>query len=140
VLVRSLCGLEVDTSQGNPFAPEWVDLGMQFVSFAGARAQPPHAPAEGNEETAQHLAREGLPILTHLEHPPVDGGVIQPIIQPTPVYAWSVVYPVGNPTKGVDALLEAATQLGAAGDWLKLPDPFWLPEPESSSASVAELR
>jgi DNA-binding transcriptional LysR family regulator len=132
VAVGAIQNLEIDISQGNPWAPEWVDLGTQLMEFASARAQPAHPPAEGNEETAQHLARERLPILTHLEHPPVDGGVIQPLVEPTPLYPWAIVHRRGALLSGLVALREAATELAGDEAWLERPERFWLPEPEAS--------
>jgi DNA-binding transcriptional LysR family regulator len=132
VPMRALDGLEIDISQGNPWAPEWVDLGMQLMEYASARAQPAHPPAEGIEETVQHLARERLPILTHLEHPPVEGGIIRPLIEPTPLYQWSIVHPRGAQLSGLRALREAAAELARDDAWLERPERFWLPEPEAS--------
>jgi len=123
---------EIDISEGNIWAPEWVDLGRQFVERVAARAQPPHATAEGREETARHLAREGLPILTHLEAAPVDGGMIRPLVAPRPLYPWSIVHRRASRLAGIVALNDAATALAGSEGWLDRPSRSWLPEPEAT--------
>jgi DNA-binding transcriptional LysR family regulator len=123
---------EIDISEGNTHAPEWVDLGRQFAARVAARPQPAHKTAEGLEETARHLARERLPILTHLEHPPVDGGVMRPLRDPTPLYAWSIVHRGERMLAGVAALQDAAAALARQERWLDRPSGSWLPEPEAS--------
>jgi len=128
----ALADQEIDISEGNIWAPEWVDLGRQFVERVAARAQPPHATAEGREETARHLAREGLPILTHLEAAPVDGGMIRPLVAPRPLYPWSIVHRRASRLAGIVALNDAATALAGSEGWLDRPSRSWLPEPEAT--------
>lgn len=130
----ALAGQEIDISDGNARAPEWVDLGRQLVALLGAVAQPPHASAEGADETARHLARERLPILTHLDAPRVENGVIRPIVEPVPLYPWSIVTRPGDDLAGIAALHAAAAELAAAEGWLARSDGSWLPEPEAATA------
>lgn len=135
VLFAALHDEEIDAGLGNPKAPEWVDLAAQLLDFAGARATPPHVPAEGLEEQAHHLTRQGLPILTSLDHVAVPGGELRAIVDPTPVYPWSIVYRTEGDAVGVRALLDAAAQLAEQERWLDRPADAWLPEPESTRLS-----
>jgi DNA-binding transcriptional LysR family regulator len=41
-----------------------LDIGEQFLAFAGATATAPHEAALGQDDQADHLVRQGLPILT----------------------------------------------------------------------------
>jgi DNA-binding transcriptional LysR family regulator len=135
VPLGALHGLEIDAGLGNPRAPEWGDLAEQLLRFVGARSTPPHEVAEGLEEQAHHLVRQGLPILTAIDHRPVPGGVIRGLSDPVPLYPWSIVYRRDERSAGVAALEAAAAQLGTEEGWLSVPDDAWLPDPESESAS-----
>ena len=75
--VASLAGREIDTNPRSPDAPEWADLAGQVLALAGAYATPPHRAAVGAANQADHLVRQGLPILTGIDHADVPGGVIR---------------------------------------------------------------
>jgi DNA-binding transcriptional LysR family regulator len=132
VRLRDLAGTELDTNPGSPDAHEWIDLMAQFVELAGARPTPPHLPALGLEDQALHLVQQGLPIITTVDHVPVPGGVIRPIVDPVPIYAWSMLWRRGDRSPGVAVLAEAADTVGRQRGWLTLPAEAWLPEPEAS--------
>jgi DNA-binding transcriptional LysR family regulator len=136
VPVEALHGAEIDANLDSPEAPEWSDLARQFLALAGARPTPPHLPAIGLDNQADHLVRQGLPILTGLDHVDVPGGVIRKIVQPTPLYAWSIVWRRGMDSRAVAAVNGAGDQLAAAHRWLKRPDDAWLPEPEASRTAA----
>ncbi|HEY3060390.1 MAG TPA: LysR family transcriptional regulator [Chloroflexota bacterium] len=127
----ALRDVEIDAGLGNPKAPEWVDLATQWLAFSGARPTSPHLPAEGGEEQAHHLARQGLPILTSLDHVAVPGGELRAIVDPAPLYAWSMVWRTDADELSIRALLEAATHLAGHEGWLEQPRDSWLPQPES---------
>jgi DNA-binding transcriptional LysR family regulator len=135
VRVRDLEGAEVDTNAASPEAHEWTDLMNQFVALAGARATPPHLPAVGLEDQALHLVQQGLPIVTTVDHVAVPGGVVRPIVDPVPIYAWSMLWRRGERSPGVAALAEAADVVARQRGWLTLPDGAWLPEPEANRVS-----
>jgi DNA-binding transcriptional LysR family regulator len=132
VALDRIRGAELDAGVNNPKAPEWHDLVTQFLAFSGARPTPPHLPAEGLDEQADHLARQGLPILTAVDHTPVQGGVLRVLEKPTPLYPWSIVYRTDSHANGTQALLDAAVSLGCEEGWLQPPPSAWLPEPEAS--------
>jgi DNA-binding transcriptional LysR family regulator len=132
VPVAALAGMEVDVNLGNPDAPEWSDLSRQFLALSGASAVAPHLPAVGVEEQAHHLTRQGLPILTGVDHAPIPGGVLRRIVDPIPIYAWSLVWRSGLQPRILAPVEAAVADLAAKGGWLELPDGAWLPEPEAS--------
>lgn len=130
---RRLAGAEIDANLYDPAAPEWGDLGRQLLALAGARSTPPHPPAVGLAEAALHLVRQGLPILTGLDQVEIPGGVVRSIVEPVPVYPWSIVFRPGPLEPAVATLLEIARSLATAEGWLELPDDAWMPLPESAA-------
>ena len=133
VPTSALAGLTIDTSAGNPEAPEWVDLGAYLVSEFGAEAAPDHHPGAaavagaGPDETAHHLRTTGWPILTMMETPTVPGVALRPLVDPVPLYPWTMTYRTALQHPGLDALNRAVDQLVDAERWLDRPDSLWLP-------------
>ena len=134
VRIASLEGLEIDVNPANPDAPEWSDLARQFLALSGAYATPPHIPAVGLDDQDHHLARQGLPILTTIDHVDVPGGVIRRLVGPTPIYVWSMSWRLSAHPTGLAATRAAAASLAATNGWLELPADAWLPEPEASTS------
>lgn len=124
--------MTIDTSAGNPEAPEWVELGAALAAEFGARPAPEHHPgmaavaAGGAEETAYHLRSTGWPILTRVDVPPVPRAVIRPLVEPVPLYPWSMVHRRRLDHPALAELADAAAALGVADGWLDLPDTAWL--------------
>src|SRR5215217_4767533 len=104
VPMAALRGTQVDISAGNEQAPEWVDLGMRLLAAFSAEPSPPHPHAEGLEETVRHLHAEGSPILTLLERPIAPGVVVRPLVDPVPLYPWTMVFHRNLRHPGLDAL------------------------------------
>ena len=73
-----------------------------------------------------------MPILTSADHVDVPGGVIRPIVDPVPIYPWSLAWRPGSHPAGLAAILQAATAIAREQGWLDLPGGAWLPEPEAS--------
>ena len=92
---------------------------QQFFALSGAHSTPPHLPAIGLEEQGYHLVRQGLPILASADHVEVPGGVLRPLVDPIPLYAWSMAWRRGSAGEGITALRDAAAELGTAEDWLR---------------------
>jgi DNA-binding transcriptional LysR family regulator len=132
VSLAALDGTEVDAGIGNPRAPEWADLAHQILSLAGAHAVPAHVPAEGIDEQALHLVRQGLPILSAVDHRPIPGGVVRSLGDPVPLYPWSMVRRRDVTSGGAEALEAAAIALATQERWLDPPPDHWLPEPEAT--------
>jgi DNA-binding transcriptional LysR family regulator len=132
VPVGRLAGLEIDVNPARPDAAEWIDFSSQFLDLAGGHPTPPHVSAVGLDNQAHHLVRQGVPILTAVDHVSVPGGIIRPLVDPVPIFPWSMVWRRGLRRDVVVAIEKATTRLAAETDWLALPDGAWLPEPESS--------
>jgi DNA-binding transcriptional LysR family regulator len=132
VPVARLEGLEVDVNPGRPDAVDWTDFARQFLDLAGAKPTPPHVSAVGLDNQAHHLVRQGLPILTAIDHVAVPGGVVRPLVEPVPVFPWSIVWRRGLHRDVVVAIEAATDALRSDMDWLELPPDAWLPEPEAS--------
>ncbi len=133
VPVAALAGVEIDVNPADPEAPDWSDLVVQFLELSGARATPPHLAAVGLENQADHLVRQGIPILTGVDHVALPGGVLRPLVDPVPMFAWSIMWRRGMDAGVLRAITNATARLGAERDWLALPEDAWIPEPEASS-------
>jgi DNA-binding transcriptional LysR family regulator len=136
VPVRSLDGLAIDGLPPHDRAPEWTDLVSQFLALAGAHSTPPHLPAIGLEEQGYHLVRQGLPILASLDSVVVPGGVMRPLVDPVPLYAWSMAWRRDAAADGLTAIRESARELARSEGWLAGAGSggadSWLPEPDAS--------
>ena len=136
VPVRSLKGLEIDGLPPHSKTPEWADLITQFFALSGSHSTPPHLPAVGLQEQGYHLVRQGLPILTSADHVDVPGGVMRPLVDPIPLYAWSMAWRRGTESDGLRTLRNAAAELVTAEGWLDhrgdRDGGTWLPEPDAS--------
>jgi DNA-binding transcriptional LysR family regulator len=122
-----LDGAEVDASNGNEDAPEWVDLAVALLADLGGRASPPHPHVIGSGETARHLRQHRLPILTMTECPPVEGAVVRPLVDPVPLYPWAMVHRSDLRHPALETLAAIAAELSAREGWLVVPDGAWLP-------------
>jgi hypothetical protein len=136
VPVRRLQGLEIDGLPPHARTPEWADLIVQFFALSGAHSTPPHLPAIGLEEQGYHLGRQGVPILTSVDHIDIPGGVMRPLVDPVPLYPWSMAWRRDDASEGLTALREAAAELATADGWLAgvgdRDGSTWLPEPDAS--------
>ena len=130
--LAAIAGLTIDTSGGNTAAPEWVELGEQLVTQHGGVVAPDHHPgmdsvaAAPAEETATHMRTTGWPILSMLDIPAVPGVVLRKLVDPEPVYPWTMVHRSELHHPGLDALNHAVEQLVAEQRWHDLPDNAWL--------------
>jgi DNA-binding transcriptional LysR family regulator len=143
VPVRSLRGLEIDGFPTHDEAPEWTDLIRQFFALSGAHSTPPHLPAVGLEEQGYHLVRQGVPILTAIDHVDVPRGVMRPLVDPVPFYAWSMAWRRDSRSEGLTTLRAAAAELATTEGWLPAAraggSRTWLPEPDASWLANGEL-
>jgi DNA-binding transcriptional LysR family regulator len=131
IAARELRGQEIDAGLGNPEASEWNDFATQVLASWEATSTPPHPRAEGLEDEAEHLARQGLPILTSVDRASVARGVVRAVVAPSPLYPWSIVVRrKGHPATA--EFIAVAERLSQRSQWLDLPDDAWLPEPEAT--------
>jgi DNA-binding transcriptional LysR family regulator len=140
VPIARLEGLEIDVNPGRPDAIDWIDFARQFLDMAGATPTPPHVSAVGLDNQADHLVRQGLLILTAIDHVAVPGGVVRPLVEPVPLFPWSIAWRRGLRREVVSAIEAATDALETETDWLELPPDGWLPEPEASRASSGQRR
>lgn len=143
VPVRSLKGLEIDGLPPHTKTPEWADLVVQFFALSGSHSTAPHLPAIGLEEQGYHLVRQGLPILTSADHIDVPGGVLRRLVDPVPLYAWSMAWRRDTPSGGLDAVRAAAAELAENEGWLDGAGDLgasWLPEPDASRLANGEFQ
>ena len=132
-----LRGQVIDADPATTAAPEWADLVRQFLALTGARPTPPHMPAIGLEEQGYHLVRQGLPILSAIDHVTPPNGVVRQLVDPTPLYAWSMAWLRSGSRRGLDVLDATVDTLCDGEGWLGVRDveggDYWLPEPEASA-------
>lgn len=140
VPVAELRDAEIDANLDDPASPEWTDVARQFFALAGARATRPHPSAIGIAEAAHHLVRQGLPILTGADQADIPGGVVRPIVDPVPIYPWSMMSGAHGANAGLAALTAAADALATSEAWLELPPGAWLPLPESADLARPHVR
>jgi DNA-binding transcriptional LysR family regulator len=131
-----LRGQEIDATPVNQVAPEWADLVRQFLALTGSRPTRPHLPAVGLEEQGYHLVRQNLPILTGVDHIEIPGGVVRQLVDPVPLYPWSMTWLRSIRRSALDALRAAAAAVAGEEGWLDPSDldgGYWLPEPEAGN-------
>jgi DNA-binding transcriptional LysR family regulator len=134
--IAMLAGVEIDANPAQAEALEASDFARQFLNLTGAIATSPHLAAVG-VDVSDHLMKQDLPILTSIDHVEVPGGVISPIVDPTPMYPWSMMWRGGLSPIVLSALNQAIDALAAEHGWLTIPRDFWLPEPEASRVRPA---
>jgi hypothetical protein len=87
--------------------------------------------------------RQGLPILTSADHAEVPGGVIRPLVEPVPLYAWSMAWRRDTKGAGLAALRDASAELARREGWLAGAEDragdTWLPEPDASRLANGDL-
>jgi DNA-binding transcriptional LysR family regulator len=130
--MASIAGLTIDTSGGNTAAPEWVELGAELVAAHGGTVAPDHHPGMDTvagapaDEPANHMRATGWPILTMTDIPPVTGTVIRELVDPVPLYPWTMVHRRELSHPGLSVLGQAVDELVAEEGWHDLPDDRWL--------------
>jgi hypothetical protein len=130
--LAAIAGLTIDTSGGNDAAPEWVELGAELVAEHGGIVAPDHHPgmdsvaAAPAEEALNHMRTTGWPILTLLGTPAVPSAVVRRLVDPVPIYPWTVVHRHDLHHPGLAALNRAVDELVAEERWHELPEDRWL--------------
>lgn len=120
---------------GDHASAQWEQTMWQLFAASDTPLAPPRPNVRGIDELAYHIQQWDLPILTISSQPDVPGAVVRPLVDPVAIYPWSMIWRKELNHPGLTALRDAASQLGAAEDWLDLPDNAWLPSPEASLLS-----
>jgi DNA-binding transcriptional LysR family regulator len=136
VALRRLDGLPLCLHAGTQSSPEWMDVGTQLAAASGAVLEPDHPPAYGVDETAHRMRRHGTPVLALRTQPPIPGAVLLPIVDPVPLYPWSMLWHPDLRHPGLDVLRAVARRTARAERWLDVPGGAWRPEPEAGSATT----
>ena len=144
VPVRGLEGLEIDGLPPHSDAPEWTDLVVQFFALRGRIRHHRICRPSDSRSRAYHLVRQGVPILASADHVEVPGGVLRPLVDPIPLYAWSMAWRRDADGEGISAIRDAAAELATREDWLHEgvggDRQTWLPEPDASRLANDDFR
>ncbi|GAA2142620.1 LysR family transcriptional regulator [Kitasatospora kazusensis] len=108
---------------------------LDFLGRFAGQFDVPVLPGELNLGLDHLLERvrataDGFTLLpSELPLTPGSGLAVVPLVQPTPLYAWSLVWHRDRPDPGVPALLQAFSEAGRRRRWLEYrPGRDWLPE------------
>lgn len=133
VALDDLAGETVYAGAGNPRTLEWTDLARLLFAEWGIALAPPVPLAIGVAEFQRVMAKSPrYPILCVVDFPPMPGTVLRPLVRPVPLSPFLLVWRKGLRHPGLDALREAAAQLGAEEGWMERPVGSWLPEIDAS--------
>lgn len=128
IQVAALSGLTVCRRAGNHVSPEWDTCAVRFLRQFGAEPAEDHPYVRGVTQLIHHVKWDEPPVLTLLDHAAVPGAVIRPLVDPVPMYPWSLVWRASAAGPGIDALHNAVDRLDSQERWLALPDHAWLPD------------
>ncbi|MFG3438099.1 LysR family transcriptional regulator [Nonomuraea sp. NPDC047897] len=135
VPLRALAGFPLDALTGNPATTEWTDLGERLAAEFELTLATPHAPPVGVHEMGLYLQRHREPVLATAKVGGIPGAVVRPLVDPVPLTLENLVFPEGLRHPGLDALLQAVTEAGRAGHWLRRPPRSWLSEADEAVLS-----
>jgi DNA-binding transcriptional LysR family regulator len=121
-----------------PAAGQRLDYLTRFADRFGI-ADRAEGPNLGLAEFLERIraGRDCFSLLPADVPPPAGAGVVAvPIVDPTPLYGWSLVWPRGDRHPRLAALLEAFGTAGRAARWLEFrPGADWLPDPDLAEAA-----
>jgi DNA-binding transcriptional LysR family regulator len=111
---------------GDHVTNEWEEAARQFVALTGAIPAPPHPKVRGADELRHHI-RPGEPaVLTLAGQYAVPSAVLRPIVDPTPLYPWSMLWRNRFHHPGLDLLNQMVDS--HTKTWLSYPANHWLPK------------
>ena len=124
-----------------PAALERLDFYQQFA----ARFDVPAASSTANlgigpllDQVAADPARFAL-VPADLDLPEHTRVRSIPLVEPTPLYAWSLVWRTADPHPGVEPLLRAFAEVGGRSRWLEYrPGRDWLPAGDAAEVEAVE--
>lgn len=119
-----------------PAAAERIDFLHRFAAAFGIETEFSGVNL-GADAFADHLreAQDRVSIIVaDARLPDLDGLRLVSLVEPVPLYAWSLVWPAEAPHPGVETLLRGLSELGRRDRWLDYdPARHWLPENDSAS-------
>ncbi|MEV6166011.1 LysR family transcriptional regulator [Streptomyces sp. NPDC052052] len=127
-----LAGETVYAGAGNPRTEEWTDFARLLFAEWGVELAPPSPLAIGMAEFQRVMEKSRCPVLCVVDFPPIPGTVVRPLVRPVPLSPLLLVWRKGLRHPGLDALREAADQLGSEEGWMVRPGDSWLPEADAS--------
>jgi hypothetical protein len=133
---EALRDTRVCSRAGGHITPGWLDATAQLLAPFGIDPAIGHPLVPGGEELAQHLRLRSAPILTLASQPPVEGAVLLPVVDPTPLFPWAMVWRSGLAHPALQELRATAAVLSDENGWLDVPDHAWIPSPESRAISA----
>lgn len=92
VRLADLRGLTICCRTGNHVTSEWEHAALRLLADAGAEPAVDHPYVRGTGETAHHVRDGEPPVLTVVSQPAIPHAVVRPVIDPVPVYPWSMVW------------------------------------------------
>ena len=108
------------------------DSSSIWLRHARRRRTCPRSASTISRTTSSAKACRSSPSIDHIEVP---GGVVRPIVDPVPIYPWSIAWRRGLRREVVAR--DRGRDEGCHGtDWLELPAGAWLPEPEASRVTA----
>jgi DNA-binding transcriptional LysR family regulator len=117
---------------GNHATPGWEHAVLQLLGPLGIDSTGAHPHVQGTDELATHIRDRNAPILTMTTQPEVPGAVVRPIVDPTPLFPWTMIWRADTNHPGLHALHRAVDELVATQGWLAAPSDAWLPQPEAT--------
>jgi DNA-binding transcriptional LysR family regulator len=99
--------------------PDWMEFVLAFLATAGIRPQPSlsaQTPLSAMLEQVQEL--DGVAAWPESCPSPGPGLVVRRLVDPSPVYPWSLAWRCGRASDGIRAFQEAARLTAAQHGWL----------------------
>jgi DNA-binding transcriptional LysR family regulator len=108
-------------------AAEWQDWQEEFIREFDLRLSVV-VHGQGVSAATGAVLSHGHPHVTSLTLPPLDGVVVRPILDPIPVYPWSIVWRTNRHDPRVDQCLALVREFIVGRRWLLPPErPWWTP-------------
>jgi DNA-binding transcriptional LysR family regulator len=117
VTLSALRGLTVCCRAGNHITPEWEDAALALLTEWGAQPGEEHPYVRGFDEVAHHVRPGEPPVLTVLGQPGMPGAVVRPLVDPVPVFPWSMFWRSDRRHRGLDVLHATIDQLDDRDGW-----------------------
>ncbi|RDG33712.1 LysR family transcriptional regulator, partial [Streptomyces corynorhini] len=133
IALDALAGESVYAGAGNPRTLEWTELARELFAGHGVEVAAPAPMAVGVAEFRRVMAKTATPVLVVVDYAAMPDTVLRPLVAPVPLSPVSLVWREGLRHPGLDALLGAAGELGAAQGWLERPAGSWLPTTVTAS-------